>query len=159
MRTLSTAALNSMYDGTESESVWLVLLVISHATLPVPYRLVNNTEFIVSGGDVYIAYPFEIILSADDGTKLPEISLTIDNVDRSLVETIRTLAEPPKIAIKVVLASQPDVVEIEINNMVLREVSYDQYKITGILYADDILNARYPEGVISKATGYLGQFR
>jgi len=159
VRNLSSSALNSMMNGTESDAVWLVLLELSHPSLVIPYRLVNNTEKIVSNGEDYIAYPFEIILSADDGTKLPEIQLTIDNVDRSLVETIRTLAEPPKISIKVVLASQPDIVEIEIQHMVLREVTYDQYRITGTLYADDILNARFPEGVISKATGYLGQFR
>ena len=110
-------------------------------------------------GNSLIAFPFEIILAADDGSQLPEVQLTIDNIDRTMVAAMRTLSEPPNISVQVVLASQPDIVEIEINNMVLREVTYDAYKISGTLYADDILNSRYPEGVISKATGYLGQFR
>ena len=159
MRQLSTAALNSMFDGTESEAVWLVLLHVDHPTLTLPFRLVANTEDITSNGEGFAAYPFEITLAPDDGTKLPEVQLTIDNVDRTLVEIIRTLQTPPAIKIQVVLAQQPNTVEIEISNMVLREVSYNAYSITGTLYADDILNARFPEGTMSKASGYFGLFR
>ena len=159
MRQLSTAALNSMFDGTESEAVWLVLLTIDHATLTSPFHLVANTEDITSNGDLFTAYPFEVTLSPDDGTKLPEVQLTIDNVNRLLVETIRVMTSPPKVTLTVVLAAQPNVAEIEIKNMILRNVNYNAYSITGTLYADDILNARFPEGDISLSTGYRGQFR
>lgn len=143
----------------ESSEAWLVLLEIHHPTITTPFRVVRNTEAVTSKGVKYYAYPFDIVLGEDDGEHLPEVSLTIDNVDRALVETIRTLAESPTVILKLVLASQPDVVELEITGLVLREVEYDAYAITGRLYADDILSMRHPADLITPASGYRGLFR
>ena len=157
-RSLSSTAVSSSL-ALETGEVWLLLLTIDHADLATPFYLVNNTESITSNLIEYIAYPFQIIMSPDDGEHLPKVQLTIDNVDRALVETIRSITDSPTVNIKLVLASQPDTVELEISDLILREVEYDAFTITGTLYADDILNSRYPEGTISLSSGYLGLFR
>lgn len=156
-RNLSALATSSV-QSIETGEVFLLLLEIKHSTLTTPYRLVNNTEKIVHQGNDYIAYPFNIELAADDGDKLPEVRLTIDNVDRSLVQAIRSLSTPPEITLKLVIASQPDTVELTITDLILRAVTYDAYKITGTLYAEDILNSRFPAENIRLASGYLGIF-
>ncbi|RLC39123.1 hypothetical protein DRH27_00555 [Candidatus Falkowbacteria bacterium] len=156
-RSLSPLAVASS-QALETDQIFLMLLEIMPETGDTEY-LVNNTQDIVSGGINYTAYPFRLALGNDDGERLPEVSLTLDNVSRLLVEAIRAIAAPPRITVKLVLVSQPDTVELEISGLVLREVAYDAYTMTGKLYADDILNTRYPADTISLAAGYNGLFR
>ena len=154
-RTLSNVAIESAQALTTSE-VWLLLLEIDHADLAAPFYLVNNTESILHDGNTYLAYPFSVILAEDTGDKLPTVKLTIDNVDRALVDTIRSISDSPSVNIKLVLASQPSIIELEISELVLREVEYDAFTITGTLFADDILNSRFPRDNINLAAGYEG---
>lgn len=155
---LSSTAMQSA-QALETSEVWLLLMEIDHADLATPFYLVNNTEAITHDGQSYTAYPFTVVLSQDDGQHLPKVQLTIDNVDRTLIETVRTISDSPSVNIKLVLASQPDTIEIEISDLILREVEYDAFTISGTLYADDILNSRYPRDKISLAAGYNGLFR
>ena len=157
-RSLSTIATQSALSIGTGE-VWLWLLTIDHTDLAAPFYLVNNTESVTHSTIEYIAYPFQITLAQDDGEHLPKVKLIIDNVDRTLVETIRTINDTPDINLKLVLASQPDTIELEISDLVLREVDYDAYQITGTLYSDDILNSRFPADNITLPAGYNGLFR
>jgi hypothetical protein len=156
-RVLSTRAIQEA-QALESGDVWLILLTLNHAGLTAPVRVVNNNEEIISNGEKYLAYPFDITLATDDGEHLPQIQLTIDNVERTLVESIRSIAEPPEIDLVLVLASSPDNEEIKISGLTLREVSYDAFTISGTLMAEDILNQKYPADVVSLAAGYIGLF-
>ena len=156
MSTLSPLAISSSL-ARETGEVFLILLEISHSSLIKPHYLVNNTENIVSGGNTYTAYPFDIQLQDENDESLGTVKLIIDNVDRSLVALIRQMSEPPSFVIKLVLSSQPDIVEITISDLKLRECSYNRYTIEGELYSDDILSTRFPESTID-ATQYLGLF-
>jgi len=155
---LSSVAIQSA-QALETGEAWLLLLTINHSDLGSPFYLVNNTEQIVSNSIIYLAYPFQITLSPDDGEHLPKVGLSIDNVDRALVETIRSISESPEVTIQLVLSSQPDTVELEITDLVLREVEYDSFQISATLYADDLLNSRYPTDNTTLAAGYKGLFR
>jgi len=160
-RAITSIARRSTQD-VETREIWLILMEIDHSSLAEPFYLVNNSEKITVTGtpDIdYLAYPFSVILGNDDGEKLPTVNIEFDNVDRLLIETIRSISDSPDITIKLVLASQPEEVEIEISDLKLREITYDMYKISGILYADDILNQKWPKDVVSKAAGYLGLFK
>jgi hypothetical protein len=157
-RNLSPRAIKSA-QALESDDPWLVLLEIAHPTWATPFRMVDNTVDVVSNGDTYIAWPFDLVMGDDDGEHLPEIKLTIDNVDRALVEIIRTTVNPPVMAIQIVLASQIDTVEVLIRDLTLREVEYDAQTITWTLYAESLADQRYPADTISLSSGYLGLFR
>lgn len=154
---LTVNAIRSFQDP-ENVDVWLVLLDISHASMAAPLRIVNNNEDITSNGNVYTAFPFELVLMTDDPEQLPEVQLTIDNVERTLVQTIRSIKEPPDIVIKLIEASDPDTVEIQINDLTAKEFNYNQYSITCTLYAEDLLNQRWPADTINPAAGYYGLF-
>lgn len=163
--TLSTRAINSA-QSTETDEVWLIFLRIEHSSLDEPFYLVNNTINIFStlGSPdentlvEYLAYPFNITLPPNDGESFPKVMLEIDNVDRALVETIRTIQEPPTITIYLALSSHTNTSELTITNLTLRDVTYNSMTISGALYADDILNSRYPADNITLAGGYLGLF-
>ena len=116
-----------------------MLLQTTHPNLPEAIRVVNNNENVTSGGNVYIAYPFEIELPGEDSDQPPLARLRIDNVDRLLVATVREIATPPQITIRVVLASQPDTIEMEFQGLTMRNVTYDAATISGELVFEQIL--------------------
>ena len=156
---LSPLAVNSAL-ALSTDEVWWILLKIDHPVLAGnPFYLINETKNQTIGGQEYLAYPFNIVLATDDGEQLPKVKLTIDNVDRALVQTIREINDTPTVDIALVLSSQPTVTEIQISGLVLREVTYNAFTITGTLYSDDLLNSRWPADKISLASGYLGLFR
>ncbi|CAB4122395.1 Domain of unknown function DUF1833 [uncultured Caudovirales phage] len=138
MRTLSSRALASAFAPQSSE-VWLLLLTIEHSTLSQPLRFVNNYESVTSQGNVYVAFPFEVELPNQDGDSAGEAKLRIDNIDRSIVNVIRSISSPPSITFQIVLASQPNVVEATFSGLVLRGVSYDALSVSGLLKFEDIM--------------------
>lgn len=138
---LATAASNA----SASSEVFLYLLTITDPEDTNPAYLVNNSEPIISRGITYQPYPFNIVLGEDDGVRIPTIKLTIDNVDQSITEYIRSTLKPPYIKIELVLSSQPDVIEKSLDNMKLRNVTYDAMTVQGTLEYVNVLTSRFPD--------------
>lgn len=155
-RTLSSGAVRAL-TAHETEEVFLTLLTIRHIDLDSPIRIVANNQDIVSRGDSYLALGFEITLPQDDGETIPQVQLSIDNVDREITETIRSLTSSPSITLEVIMASSPDAVELVIYDMMLDSVTYDDTTITGSLVVEDILNQSFPSSVIDPQQ-YKGLF-
>lgn len=146
MRTLSPAA-NASIMAEETDEVWLVLLQIDHDDLAAPIRVANNTENVVSGGETYVGLPFELALPAESDNGPGEAVIRVDNVDRQIVEAVRTITSPPRVTIRVVLASQPDVIEALIENMVMKDVTYDVATVQGRLRFEDIVTEPVAETI------------
>lgn len=139
MRTLSGTALSSTH-AQETGEVWLVLLTIAHSSLPTPIRVVNNNEDITSRGNIYQAFPFDIVMPGQDPDSLPKAKLRFDNVDRTAIATIRSIESAPTVTIEVILASQPNNVEISFPNLTLRNVQYDASVIEGELLFENLFS-------------------
>jgi hypothetical protein len=73
----------------------------------------------------YIAFPFQLDLPGEDQDAASPARLRIDNVDRQIVEAIRGLSGPPTANLEVVLASQPETVEIGFYDLTIRSADYD----------------------------------
>ncbi|WP_291299286.1 DUF1833 family protein [Elioraea sp.] len=142
-RALSLAARQSL-TAEETGEAWLILLTIEAEDLASPIRVVNDGQGITSRGNLFVAYPFEIDLPGDDADSVPRVTLKIDNVHRDIVAALRALTSPPSVAIEVVRASEPDLVEAGPFRMTLRQGSYDTLTVEGELVFEDVLNARYP---------------
>lgn len=138
MRTLSPVALRAG-NAAQTGEVYLVLLTISHPNLAQSIRVVNNNENVTSRGQEFIAFPFEIELPGEDSDQPPMARLRIDNVDRMIVSSIRDIATPPNVTIEVVLASQPNQIEISFEALIMRNVSYDAASVTGELVFEQIV--------------------
>jgi hypothetical protein len=139
LRSLSAAAIESQ-NAQETGEAWLVLLEIDHDDLADPIRVVNNHQNITSNGYLFVGFPFEIELPGEDPDQPLRARLRIDNVDRTIVETVRTISSPPTVTARVVLASQPDTVEVEFSGMTLRKASYDAATVEADLVFEDVLN-------------------
>lgn len=157
-RNLSPLALQSALARQTGEA-WLFLLEIEHPDEPQPIRWVNDTAEIIHLGETYEPYPFELQLTLDDEERIPEVGMRLDNVERALMALVRQSDVAPTFAIKIVLASQPDVIEVEMVGLSLLEITYDAYSVEGTLYPDDLLDTRYPRDVVSIAGGFQGLFR
>lgn len=143
-RSLSTTAKAAIF-GSDTGQVFLLLLTISHASLSASLRFVNNYTDIVSNGNTYTAFPFEITLPDDKEESLPQMRLAIDNVDRQIVNAIRSLTSPPTVTLDVILASAPNTLEASFSGFVLRNVTYGELVVEGALLLEDVLNESFPQ--------------
>ena len=133
-------------NAVETEEVFLTLLEITHPDMPDVIRFVDNTLPIESNNNFYDPYPFRITLPEDRQGILPEVKLTIDNVDQRLITSIRGFSNPPLVTVKIILASAPDQIEMQLDNLKLRNVRFDAFTITGSLALDSPLSRKFPSG-------------
>lgn len=134
--------------ATSSPVAWLALLTITAAGRD-PLRVVNNSQPVLSRGMTFDPYPFALTLPADDSESLPQVRLTISNIDRRIVEFLRGAATAPTIAIELVTSAFPDLVEKSLTFLALTQVGYDALTVTGTLNVDDFLAQRFPgEGYV-----------
>lgn len=122
----------------------VILLEIDHPTLSVPIRVCHNSEDVISNGDTYIAFPFLIDMPADRDDEIPRVTLTIDNIDRSIIQALREITSEPSVEMSIVLAGTPDDIEAGPFPMTLREITYDVWQIQGYLSYEPILDEPFP---------------
>jgi hypothetical protein len=142
-RSLSSTAAAALY-APETGEVFLMLLTIAHAALTPSLRFANNTVDVMSRGDTYLGWPFQMMLPSELDDQLPTVTLQIDNVDRRIMEGVRALTSPPSVMLEVVLASSPDTVEAGPFAFTLRGCDYDALVVSGSLSFEDVLNEPYP---------------
>lgn len=144
-RSLSTTARAAIY-AQETGEVFLLLLTIDHDDLDSPIRVVDNTEDVTSRGDTYVAFPFDIALPDESPDSISAVRLTIDNVDRQVVDALRSISTPATVTLEVVLASDPDTVEAGPFDLSLRSADYTAEVVTAELVYEDVLNEPFPGG-------------
>lgn len=150
-RTLSAQAKAAIFAQETGEAV-ILLLTIEHADLAEPIRVSSDAVDTVSDSITYQAFPFQITFPRDSDDAPPQVRLTIDNVDRRIVQAVRELMTPPTVNLQLVLASQPDVVEVVPGEFTLASVTFDALAVEGVLKFDDILNEPFPKDVVTPAT-------
>lgn len=152
---MSRAALSALFKASafsqETDQIYLCFLSIAHSSITT-IRVVNNGENVDSGGNTYIGYPFEINLPNDTDENVPDITLQIDNIDRQIVQAVRSVTGPPTVSIFIALQSTPNTIEIGPINMTLREVNYDSLVVSGVICPEDILNESFPGDFFVPAT-------
>lgn len=141
--TLSTDAQTMMFAEETGDGL-LVLLTINHADLAQPIRVVHNMANITSRGDEFIAFPFELSLGGSSPDQPPKAQLTIDNVSREIGEAVRTISSAPTVLIEIVRIDDVDTVELSYPAFDLRNVRFDQAKVTGDLVLENLKLEPYP---------------
>lgn len=144
-RSMSIAARMAMFSQ-ETAECFAILLTISHPELEEPIRVNNSGTDIVRGGDIFVAYSFDIQMPEDTSDRLPEVTLSIDNISQEIVTAIRIL--PPRIrptvTVEVVMTSSPTVIEAGPIVFGASSFTYDAMTITCTLAFQPILAEPYP---------------
>ena len=139
MRQLSTALLNQIFSQN-SDDPFLMLLTLEHASFDSTIHLVNNQENITSRGTEYMAFPMKITMPVDDGDTTRQVMVEFDNVSQDLIDEFRSVTDHIDVTLEMVLASNPDFVEIELGELKLQDVTYNKSTIQARLFMDDFLN-------------------
>lgn len=138
-----------MTNAQETGEVLLALVTIDHPSIiGGPLRVVQDMKDLTSNGNVYTAFPFEIRLPEDSDDGQATVTLTIDNIDRTIAATIKGIppSSPPSVTVDLVIASQPDTIEMSMQGLTLRNVTGDAFQIEGELAMDEEDLIAFPEG-------------
>lgn len=139
------------------------MLRISHASLgsDILISTDNHDTFVVDGttyrgttsnvydgatSEDYQFCPIDISFPDDSAESISAATLTIDNVDRALMTSIRSITSPPTVTIILVLADTPNTKEARFDNFTLVNVTADAYQVKGTLSLGKFLNEPFPGG-------------
>lgn len=142
-RTFSTPAMNALMAATTNEA-FILLVTFTHVPTAETFRVALNTENITSNGNLFTATYFQFTLPETDSRAPQGCNITVDNVDQQMVPLLRSITQPLQVTLQLVLASQPDTVELELTDLLLRDVTWDANQIQGSLVSDDPLNQAFP---------------
>lgn len=134
----------------ETDQVFLFLLTISHPDLASPIRVCDDQVNLTSRGNLFVAFPFELELP-EDSDAIPEGRLRIDNVDRQIVEAVRSISSAPTVLIEIVRVQDQDTVEVALPAFELREVTYDAVVVEGRLRPATYETEPYPARTFTPA--------
>ena len=142
MASLSLHAVDQLYRS-ESEDPILMLLNLNFPNGN-SFYYVNNTEDLTSNGQLYTAFPFQFNLPNDTTDSVPELNITIDNIGLELIDDFSQNTDSISCTIDLVFASNPDFSELKINNLIVKNISYNKSLISINLGYEDILNLQVP---------------
>ena len=155
-RVFTAAAVSALLAQSTPEA-FIALVTITHADSGDVFRVCMNTESIISRGNTFLPYAFRFHLPSESGEETGQVQFEIDNTDMVLIGMLRRITSPAEFLIEMVLASNPDTVELAVADLVLREVSWDASTVRGKLMLDDVLNQRFPKDVFDPIQ-YAGLF-
>lgn len=143
----------------ESDDVAIMLLTIDDGESPEPIRLSSDattrlstdplTYGTTSRGDVFLYLPFRFVLPQERADVAPRVELTIDNIERSLVQVVEAFTAPPRLTIEIVMASDPDYVEVLLPGMILSNISFTAETITATLVRNALDTEPFPFGTFT----------
>lgn len=123
----------------ESNDPFLLLVTLEHESLAAPIRLVANTESVTSRGNLFEAFPMKLRLAVDDGESDKQVSIEFDNVGLTLIDALRSITDPLKAKLELVLASLPNTVQIVIEDLKMSAVTYSRQSVQATLYFDSFM--------------------
>lgn len=139
-------------NAPETDKVFIVLIEIYDSVSGNTVRVCNNSENITSNGNVFVAYPFDFIFPDDDDSAVPSCKITIDNVDRSIAYAIRQLTTAPDVRMMLVLADDPDTVELDFPYFKFVSFDYDRLVVEGTLSIESFTSEPFPGDIFAPST-------
>lgn len=121
----------------ESEDPFLTLVTLTNVFFTA--RLVNNSRDIVSNGFTFTALPMKIRLPVDDGDAAREFVIEFDNISLGLIENLRSVTGDVGVKIQLILASLPNIIQMEFSDLILKAVNYNAKSISARIVLDNFL--------------------
>lgn len=153
VRNLSSGAIRDLFVQN-SGAVMLSCVTFNHFELPEPIRVVNNTVAIQFDGHEWIALPFELTLPSDNEDRVPNLEMIIDNIDRTLVELLRSVSSMPSVRVDIIRVDGATITR-EIGpldfSLLSSDIGVDAVTLT-IGYAFDILNEPATQDILNPGT-------
>jgi hypothetical protein len=140
-RTVSQTFKSALF-ARETDEVFIVLIDLLYDATH--FRVCSESTDVTSNGETFYSFPFEISLPDSSEKEISQGTLTIDNISQDIVAGIRAATSPPTVTIQIVLASDPDTVEVEFTDYILTNVTYDALLISGSLSIESFIGEPFP---------------
>jgi len=98
-RSAVSGAYRQEFEASFSSEVDLIFITITHSIMVEPIRVVSENVDYSYAGFNWIGFPFDIKILTDSD-KPPEATLTLQNVDQRIGESVRYLTTPPRLKIE-----------------------------------------------------------
>ncbi len=144
-----------------TNEVWVTLLTISHPSFTDDVRISDDpTETLpiadqrgtVSNGLEYVFCPFTIQLPPQNETGVAQAEIRVDNVGEELMKPVRQAGSAVGVKVQIILASTPDHIEKEYDNLQLQVVDYDALTVSGNLGMEWFELEPFPSGRYTPST-------
>ena len=148
----------------ETGRVPILLITFNHADMPAPIRIstdptqrILETDTVIaygtiSRGNIFSFLPVRIKLPDDTDAGPGEMQLELDNVDRTLTETIREIFSPISVKVEVVMDNALDTVDLEWPEYMLTNIQYNATTITGTMTLENLLREPFPGLMFTPST-------
>ncbi len=140
--TLSTRMLEAAHAEASGEVV-LPLVKLTQDGWADAICIVPNREAVIHRGDTYEPLAFQMGLPDEEAEGVPVLNWVADNVDRRLVEALRSVTGFVEARIVWVLASSPDHIEVGPLEVEMRAAQYDARQVSGTLGVEPILETQF----------------
>ncbi|HXK71967.1 MAG TPA: DUF1833 family protein [Clostridia bacterium] len=124
-----------------SDEIFILLITLDHETLEDSIRICSGGQNIVHLGDTYIYYPFDMKIPDDTADNVPQATLIIENITPTIITALRSISSEISVNIKLILASDPDTIEIEFTDMFISHISYNALTIEATIKAENYLTS------------------
>lgn len=132
----------------ETDVYPIALLTVDHPDLTSPIRVCSDSVAVVSRGNTFVPFPFELMLLTDDPEEMPSGQLEVDAVDQRMTDGVLGLTSAPTLLIEQVLNTDLNTLEMSTGALNFRDVDIDVLTMLGRFLLDDILNEPSPSGNI-----------
>jgi len=166
MRRVSLNARRMQDDEVDAE-IAVVLFEFSHPSLAAPIRLSTDNKDVISRDPYYlgtrstwrganpITDPYlwivaSAVLPSDEDDMPASATLVLENLDSKMVEVVRSFTDVATVAIAVVMASSPNLVEFEHDGLELVSSDIDAGQIVLSLSREEIEMERFPPGRMTR---------
>jgi len=163
LSSLTSTAISALL-AQESSDTFITLITISGTGIATPIRIADNytqriasletpqeiTYGVVSNYEDgstsrnYLFLPFNLTLPIEDANQAPTCNLTINDVTRYLIPTIRDISAPPTVNIALVLKSSPNTKEIDFPSFLIGGITYNADSVTATLTVGSFAQEPFP---------------
>lgn len=137
------AAFKAALAARQTDENSIILCTITHddfATI----RLARERTDIVSGGDTYTAWDFDISLPQERPDKTVSMQISFDNSNHLLTNAVRTTTGYPKVTIEVVSGADPDTIQVTTPAFYLINAQYVANRVIGRLSMKPMTGEPFP---------------
>lgn len=162
MSRMLSLTMRQALNAQETGELPIFLLTVTHPQLESPILLSSDpTQRLSETPLVYGTHsrerdfmflPMSFTIPDEKDDAPPATQLVIDNVDRELVNILRSTSTPAQVLIELVLASAPNAVEIEFPLFDLVGADYDAQQVSLSLALNGLATEPFPSGTFSPAT-------
>ncbi|MGA1372888.1 MAG: DUF1833 family protein [Pseudomonadales bacterium] len=152
-----SAALKEIYASAPTTQRYVETLSFSHSLFPQTYHLTNDNkswDFFLETGDLvtFQAMPFRLVLPTVDKGGNQDMSLTLANIGRDLVDPLEAAIAKPGEPIRCVYRVYLDIDASSPQNspplsLVITSVNVNRQAVSAVATRADVLNRAFPYNV------------